>query len=57
MLNITSFNVACFINKKFFKNDLNLTIFVQIFLNKTGGQTWGQKKSNELQFGTDLVVV
>jgi hypothetical protein len=24
-------------------------------LNKTSGQTWGKKKSNELSFGTDLV--
>ena len=41
--NIISFVVACFINISFFKNDLNLTMFVQFFLNKTSGQTWGQK--------------
>jgi len=29
--NITSFAVACFINKKFFKNNLNLTMFAQFF--------------------------
>jgi hypothetical protein len=29
--NITYFVVAWFINKSFFQNDLNLTMFVQIF--------------------------
>jgi len=29
--NITSFIVTCFINKKFFKSDLNLTMFAHVF--------------------------
>ena len=40
--NITSFVMACFINKVL-QNNLNLAMFVQIFLNKTSGQTWIQK--------------
>jgi len=42
MQNITSFIMACFINKVL-QNNLNLAMFVQIFLNKTSGQTWIQK--------------
>ena len=42
--NITSFVVAGLLYQyKVFKNDLNLAMFAQFFLNKTSRQTWGQK--------------